>query len=350
MATRGQQAGIAGAVVGAAAAAVLGVAKAVAITDRRRAGTTAQQARLAGGLADPSDARQSTLTLSDGASIHVVERGLLPSSSQPTSLPPILLLHGVTLSTRIWHHVLDDLGDVTRVVAVDWRGHGKSVAGSDGFGLTILARDLAEILTQLDLHGAIVVGHSMGGMALMRFCADHPSVLSERVDGLMFLSTAAANVGTALVPAALKDSVRKLLSRRSVAERASWILPGDLGYSMVRTTFGEHPPPAAVELARDIVAGMDSDATAASFVPLLAHDATATLPRLRVPVTVVVGSHDRLTPPSQAHRLASLIPKSVVVELDGPGHMIMLERPAELHRLIRDLAERCASVSVHGRG
>jgi pimeloyl-ACP methyl ester carboxylesterase len=347
MATRGQQAGIAGAVVGAAATAVLGVAKAVAVNDRRRAGTTAQQARLAGGLADPSDARQFTLTLSDGASIHVVERGATLSTP---SLPPIVLLHGVTLSTRIWHHVLNDLGDVTRVVAFDWRGHGRSTAGSDGFGLPILARDLAEVLTQLDLHDAIIVGHSMGGMALMRFCADHPSVLSERVDGLMFLSTAAANVGTAMVPGAVRDSVRKMLSLTPVAKRASWILPGDLGYSMVRMTFGEQPPPAAVELARDIVAGMDSNATAASFVPLLAHDVTATLPRLRLPVTVVVGSQDRLTPPAQAHRLASLIPQSVVVELDGPGHMIMLERPAELHRLIRDLAARCSSASVPGRG
>ena len=48
------------------------------------------------------------------------------------------------------------------------------------------------MLEELDLRGAIVVGHSMGGMTLMRFCADHPDVLEERVGGLAFVATAAS--------------------------------------------------------------------------------------------------------------------------------------------------------------
>ena len=46
------------------------------------------------------------------------------------------------------------------------------------------------MLEALDLREAVVVGHSMGGMTLMRFCADHPDVLDEHVAGCVFLATA----------------------------------------------------------------------------------------------------------------------------------------------------------------
>jgi pimeloyl-ACP methyl ester carboxylesterase len=336
------KAGIAGAAVGALGASMLGVAKAVAVNDRRRTKVSKQQAKVAAALADPSDAIHRTLTLSDGATYHVVER----QPSGVPSEPPVVLLHGVTLSTRIWHHALDELGSSCRAVAIDWRGHGRSVAGADGFGLDILARDLAEVVTQLDLRSCVIVGHSMGGMALMRFAADHPAVLHERVGGLLFLSTACADVGVGALPNVVRAGVRRMMSLSPIARRASWTLPGDLGYTMVRLTFGDRPTPLGVELARDIVANMDPDATAASIVPLLGHDARASLPRVTLPTMVMVGSEDRVTPPAQARKIASLISGAELIELDGPGHMIMLERPARLHQAIRKLSRSVSRQSV----
>ena len=90
----------------------------------------------------------------------------------------------------MWGYQLRDLSDRCRVLAVDLRGHGESRAGSAGFGLDLLAEDLRTVLEALDLRDAIVVGHSMGGMTLMQFCADHPDVLDERVAGVVFLATA----------------------------------------------------------------------------------------------------------------------------------------------------------------
>ena len=307
--------------------------KGVAVNDRRRTGTTRQQARVAAALSDPSDARQRMLTMSDGATVHVVERG-------PVDQTPIVLLHGVTLSTRVWHQALAALGDRYRVIALDWRGHGTSTAGRDGYGVPLLARDLSEVLDQLDVRGAVLVGHSMGGMALMRFCGDHPAVLAERVAGLVFLSTAVGDVVGSSVPAFVGSAMERLIRRPAIAARASWTAPGDFGYAMVRVTFGARPAPVWVEQVRHIVSQMDPAATAASIIALISHDARPILPHISTPALVVVGSRDRLTPPAQARAIASLLPDAQLVEIEGPGHLIMLERQAQFHRLVSRLADR----------
>ncbi len=330
--------GVAGIALGALSATALGIAKGIAVNDRRRAGRSKDQvqldaARELGNVSAGGAVTHRQLTMTDGASVHVTSSGRR-SAQKPT----IVLLHGVTLSLQIWAPVTAVLADEFHVVALDWRGHGRSVAGSDGFGLDLLARDLAEVLTQLDIARCVIVGHSMGGMALMQFCGNHSALLAERVRGLMFLSTASCNVGMATVPAFLQGGARRLLGSGLIARRTSWTLPGDLGYSMVRATFGDDPDPVWVEAARDIVSEMDPDASAASFVPILSHDATKILPKISLPVTVVVGTQDRLTPVNQAKRTCSLIKQARLVVLDGPGHMIMFERQAELVQLIRELA------------
>ncbi len=323
--------GVAGLVLGAVTAVALGAAKGVAVNDRRRTGLSKSEATRF--PSEPLGTHHRTLRMIDGAQIHVMSCGRPKGESQT-----VVLLHGVTLSSRVWHRSMADLGVDHHVVALDWRGHGLSTAGADGFGLQVLARDLASVLDQLELHDAVVVGHSMGGMALMRFCADHRATLNSRVRALMFLSTAAGEVGLAAVPAVVRGGVNGLLAHRPLAKRASWTLPGDAGYAMVRVTFGEQPDPSWVEETRDIVGEMDPDATAASFVPLLAHDASHAFVDLTVPVTVVVGTKDRLTPPKQARRIASLIPQARLVVMDGPGHMVMLERQAEFTALVRQLS------------
>ena len=322
--------GLIGIALGAVTAVALGAAKGVAVNDRRRTGVSKSQARRL--PVEPGGTKHQKVRMVDGGSINVLTSGLDVGKA-----PTVVLLHGVTLTSRVWFRAMADLGTDHHVVAIDWRGHGLSVAGSDGFGLDVLARDLASVLEQLDVRNCVVVGHSMGGMALMQLCADQRAVVQERVKGLMFLSTAAGEVGLATIPSALRGAVRGVLSQRPLAKRASWTLPGDAGYSMVRVTFGEKPDPTWVEEARDIVGEMDPEATAASFVPLLSHDAAKAFVGLTVPVTVVVGTKDRLTPPAQARRIVGLIKQAKLVVLDGPGHMVMLERQTEFVELVRAL-------------
>ena len=65
------------------------------------------------------------------------------------------------------------------------------------------------------------------------------------------------------------------------------------------------------------------------------------LPRVTVPALVIVGEHDRVTPPAAAVELAGALPLGELTILPGAGHIAMLERPDELNRALERFARRC---------
>ena len=220
------------------------------------------------------------LTAPDGGRIHVVERG---------SGRPLVLVHGMTMSSGIWSRQLAELSDRYRVVALDLRGHGRSAAGRDGFQIEAVAGDIAVALEGLDLEDAIVVGHSMGSMALIQFCASFAPARSRRVAGLVFLSASPGVV----VPGGVRW-VSERIAARTGRVRLPW-------HGSFLTGFG-----------------------------LLSLDARAALAGVDTPAVIVVGRRDRLTPIARAERLAAMMPHARVEVVDGAGHQVMLDQPAAL--------------------
>jgi pimeloyl-ACP methyl ester carboxylesterase len=277
-----------------------------------------------------------TLATHDGGELLVVEKG-------PADARPLVLLHGITLQARVWGYQLRDLSDRFRVVAVDLRGHGASRAGDDGYGLHLLARDLRTVLEELDLRGAIVVGHSMGGMTLMQFCADHPEVLDERVAGCVFLATSPV----VPLPPALQVALRRLQPRlHRLGGRPAWERiagaprPADLDYNLTRRAFGRRASPLHVELTRQLVGEMAPAAMMPSGLGLVAHDAEEALARTHTPSLVIGGELDRLLPPALSRRIADALPDAELHVLEGAGHQLMLERPDEVAALLDAFAAR----------
>jgi pimeloyl-ACP methyl ester carboxylesterase len=65
------------------------------------------------------------------------------------------------------------------------------------------------------------------------------------------------------------------------------------------------------------------------------------LPRVTVPALVIVGEHDRVTPPDAAVELAGALPRGELTILRGAGHIAMLERPEEMNRALERFADAC---------
>jgi non-heme chloroperoxidase len=273
----------------------------------------------------------------DGGELHVVEKG-------PADAPPLLLLHGITLQARVWGSQLRDLSDRWRVLAVDLRGHGESRAGSAGFGLDLLARDLRTVLESLDLRDAVVVGHSMGGMTLMRFAADHPEVLDDRVAGCVFLATAPV----VPIPPGVQRAFRALGPRLSrYGDRRGWDRVDtrrfggeDLTYVLARRAFGRDASPTHVQLTADLVASVPPATTWPSGIGLLEHDAEEALAATRTPSLVIGGELDNITPIALSRRIADHLADCELHVLPGAGHQLMLERPAEIADLLDAFAKR----------
>jgi pimeloyl-ACP methyl ester carboxylesterase len=284
-------------------------------------------------LAEPDGTAHHTVATDDGGSLHVVERG-------DRTARPLVLLHGVTLSSRVWAHQVAELSTRFRVIAPDWRGHGRSLAGSEGYGLGRLARDLGMVLDALDVRDAVLVGHSMGGMAVMRFAADDPDGLHRHAAGVVFMSSAAAD--TASGPVSQLFRAANVLLRRGpgLVDRLPVTAPGNLGYTITRLGFGRQPAAVWVDETRSILAEMSSPAAGRSVVALLDHDCRDSLAALDLPALVVVGSHDLLTPPRQSREIAALVPGAELIVLPDAGHMLMLERREALERALLDFADR----------
>jgi pimeloyl-ACP methyl ester carboxylesterase len=291
----------------------------------------------AAGLAVPDDVVRHDVTVSDGGRLHVVERG---------RGRPLVLVHGVTLQSAVWALQLQGLADRYRVLVVDQRGHGRSVAGTGGYLFDRLAEDLIEVLGALGVRDGLLVGHSMGGMVAQTAALDHPARLARHVTGLVLVATAADTflrgpVGDRVRAA---SSAVSRLGLRLAADRGWGVFPhGDLATFTARASFGADPRPPEVELTRSMIAAMDPAVMAELTASLLDFSVADRLGGIDQPTAVVVGTHDLLTPPRAARVLAAGVPGASLSVLRGCGHMVMLERPDDLARAIDELARRAPS-------
>jgi pimeloyl-ACP methyl ester carboxylesterase len=267
-----------------------------------------------------------TIDCHDGGALYTISRG---------EGPPIVFAHGVTLSSRVWAKQFESIPEAGfRAVAFDGRGHGASTVGDSGHSVENLAADVASVLVELDLHDAVLVGHSMGGMAVQAFAVHHSELLRERVRGLVLVSTSARN---------LVSDARRV---RGAAERMTSLVPDlgtlmrqrNLGFLIARIGFGNDPHPSHVEATRQMLAACSRETLRDAGRAMLSFDATEGLPKVKTPSLVVVGTADALTPPRDARQVAELLPNARLVELAGAGHMLMYERAHELDALIVDFA------------
>ena len=298
----------------------------------------------------PADIVEHTLTLSDGWVVRVVERG-------PKDGPPVLLLHGITLGAAVWPYQLARLPHAgLRVIALDMRGHGLSggaVAGEEtGTGdgpptMERMATDVAEVMDQLDLEGVTLVGHSMGGMVALLLLGSDPELATGagRIRSLVLAATSANASRHRGVPG-LGDVMAAAQPLLSSASGLAARLPGptlpanDLAFLLARITFGDHSSPQQVAFTGKLTSEVPVRVSAGLMLEILRFDAESVLPGIRLPTTVVVGDRDMMTPLPHAEYLTEHIPGAELVVLAGCGHMLMLERPDELDRVIAARAGR----------
>jgi len=273
--------------------------------------------------------------LEDGTELNVMRAG------DPEAPVTVVLAHGYALDHRSWHKVVEQLSQDFQVIAYDHRGHGKS-GGASKETATIdqLGEDLGELIERAVPQGQVVIaGHSMGGMAALAMAERRPRLFRQRVLGNVFVSTAASGMSetTLAWPKAVGKLVRELERAfgpivRAVREKIEPTKTAGLRWWL----FGDQPAAEDVELTADMVWAHWPE-TVALFRPAVDRydrEAGLTVAKEKA-VVAVVGDEDRLVPESDAVKFGGT---SVV--LADAGHMLPLERPAELANLIREVAAK----------
>jgi pimeloyl-ACP methyl ester carboxylesterase len=266
----------------------------------------------------------------------------------------IVFAHGIVENHVIWHYIVRDLRSDGRfrLVTYDARGHGSSGPAKGPDGTTILdghtlGRDLAAVIEQAAIGPVVLVGHSLGGMtALTQLILEKRE--RERIAAAVLVnSTFTAElagwggrgnpVQRALERAG--DVVRQIAGHD--AKRIDRLRTGATDGAMLaaRAVFGRDPSPRHIAVGFHMFETTPSQTLAAAF-DLSTYDVHPDLERIDVPVLVVSGTRDVITPAFLSKEMADRIPGAELVLLDGCGHMAPFERYHELTALIRKFAEQ----------
>jgi 3-oxoadipate enol-lactonase len=239
---------------------------------------------------------------------------------------PLVLLHAFPLTHAIWEEQIAALAAAERVVAPDLRGFGQSGVTPGCVTMDQFADDLAAMLDALGIAEPVVLaGLSMGGYVALRFFQMHRG----RLAGLLLCDTRAA-----------ADTPQAAAARRETAARVEQEGPGVLAEAMLPkllspATFAGRPE--VVERVRRMILGGNARGLAAAARGMAQRpDFTALLPRIDLPVLVIVGGDDAISTPQEMGALARAIPAARYVEIPAAGHLSPLEKPAEVSTAIAE--------------
>jgi pimeloyl-ACP methyl ester carboxylesterase len=230
--------------------------------------------------------------------------------------PPVVLLHGFGTPRGVWEPVVEELSQHALVVAVDLRGHGASTPMTEPTGIGVLADDVAGLLHALDLHDAVLVGHSLGGMVLQAFCQQHPESL-PRVRGLLLVNSSGnplASRATKAVGVYFQTRLPDLVHRSP-----------RLSHRFARTSFPSKVPPATVAALAALAPPPLTSRRA--FVISSVPDLTPGNATVDLDVTVLASTKDRAVSVHDSATLAESFPRARLRMVRGTGHILPLEMP-----------------------
>jgi pimeloyl-ACP methyl ester carboxylesterase len=233
------------------------------------------------------------------------------------SLPVVVMIHGAGFDHSTWalhsrwfaHHGF-------AVLAPDLPGHGRS----QGEALTTIA-DLADwtaaLIGAAGARTARLIGHSMGSLIALETAARHP----DKITRLDLMGTA----GTMTVgPDLLKDAEANAHSAIDMVSIWGLGFRAELGGSLAPGLWMHSGAQRVLEATRPGVLFVDLNACN-SYQNALAAAAT-----LKIPVTLILGERDMMTPAKAGKALAAALSNARTVILPGTGHMMMVEKPDDV--------------------
>jgi len=236
---------------------------------------------------------------------------------------PILFVHGMPTSGRLWRGVIDRLAGKFNCIAIDLPGLGRSPGEPGGLSrIDTIVASIEDLRVQLNVDQWHVVGHDAGSAIAVKYAHRFP----QRVSRLALLTP---SIFPELKPYYLFEMLRRPLLGELMAPLVNqlfWhvamrLAVGADGQTVVRDF---HAPFRGWQGAWHLMSILrwGNPAQVLASVP-------AALPEIRVPTIIFHGSRDVAVPVGFAKRAADLLPNSKLVMLDS-GHFIPLNRPARV--------------------
>jgi pimeloyl-ACP methyl ester carboxylesterase len=237
----------------------------------------------------------------DGGKVHFTQYGSGPRT--------ILFIHGWTCDETSWSAQVPAFEKEYRVVTIDLPGHGKSEFPKDkALSLDVFARAVEAVREEVKAEKVVLVGHSMGAAVIGQYAVKYP----QRVAGLV-----AVDGGLVFGGASRGGNADNLKGEAGKQQRETMV------NSMLTTA-----SPEIKEKVRKMMLTDASERTAVEAMMAMSGPKESGGPFDFPALGVYAGKRGRTAPTS--------LPSTKMVEMEGVGHFLMLEKPAEFNKLLSE--------------
>jgi len=253
-----------------------------------------------------------------GNKINITINNLTVSYSDhgPDDAPVIIFIHGFPLNKSMWNIQVEALKENYRVIAYDIRGHGNSDPGIDEFSIELFVIDLLRLMEKLRIEKSILCGLSLGGYIALNAVLKHP----DRFDGLILNDTQCI----ADTPEIKENRCNAIISikEKGVEQYADEIIKK----LFAQETFTKNKN--VVDAVKEMIISTQKQSLCNTLHALAERKETCDqLPEINIPVLIMVGEEDKITPIAAAQQMHEKILNSKLEIIQQAGHLSNLENP-----------------------
>ena len=238
------------------------------------------------------------------------------SDHGPDDAPVIIFIHGFPLNKSMWDVQVEALKENYRVIAYDIRGHGNSDPGIDEFFIELFVNDLLRLMEKLGIEKSILCGLSLGGYIAINAVLKYP----DRFDGLILNDTQCIADTPEIKENRCQAIIR--IMKNGVEQYADEI---------IKNLFA----PESFTKMKNVIAGVKEmiistpkQSLCNTLHALAERKETCTqLQEINIPVLIMVGKEDKITPIAAAQQMHEKILNSKLEIIQQAGHLSNLENP-----------------------
>jgi len=235
----------------------------------------------------------------------------------------IIFIHGFPFNKSMWKKQVEALKNNYRVIAYDVRGHGSSEVGDEDFSIELFVKDLVNFMDALNIDRAILCGLSMGGYIALNAIANFP----ERFDALILSDTSC-----------IADTPEAREKRLMAIENIQKDGVEKFADESIKNLFApESLSKKRIEIAavRDMIVNTSKQTLYNTLRAFYERKETCSwLSEIKVPVLIMVGKEDNITPPATAILMHDKIKDSIIHIIDHAGHLSNIENSVEFNNLL----------------
>lgn len=251
---------------------------------------------------------------------------------------PIIFLHGFPFDKSMWKDQLEALAPNYRVIACDIRGFGRSIDEITSLSIELFSMDLARFMAALGLKKAVICGLSMGGYVALNFQLKYPELVSALI-----------LCDTQCISDTKEVADGRLIEIKEIEEHGS----AEFNKKFIQKVFYKESLVEKKDLVEKLTGVVNSNSRHIIAEGLRAlsgrTETCSTLSEIAVPVLIICGREDQVTPLVQSEYMHKAIQGSTIKVIEKAGHVSNLEQPEIFNSHLIDFLAKITDFDVEDK-